>query len=123
MSPIFSVILWAIVAVQLVIAAPASLPNRGIRETELHLLPLTAHSLYPANMRRQNSWAGKALWGAIQGGVTAEITMISDKIAVELTGNDKYHPHKSDHELEEERRKKEQEEEEAEQRKKVEEDE
>ena len=47
--------------------------------------------------------------------------MISDKIAVELTGNDKDHPQKSDHKLEEERRKKEQEEQEAERRKKVEE--
>lgn len=74
-------------------------------------------------MRRQNSWAGKALFGAIQGGFNAGLTMISDKISVELTGNDRDHPQKSNQELEEERRKKDQEEEEAERRKKIEEDE
>ena len=66
---------------------------------------------------------GKAFWGGIQGAFTAGVNMISDKIAVELTGNDKDHPQKSPQELEEVRRKKEVEEEEEKRKKKVEDDE
>ena len=85
--------------------------------------PSTSHSLRPEVVRRQNSWAGKALWGAIQGGFNAGITMLQDKISDELTGNDRDHPQKSKQQLEEERRKKEQEEQEAERKKKTEEEE
>lgn len=123
MSPIFSTILWAVFAIQSTIGAPALFSTRGIGETELYMSPSTSHSLRPEVVRRQNSWAGKALWGAIQGGFNAGITMLQDKISDELTGNDRDHPQKSKQQLEEERRKKEQEEQEAERKKKTEEEE
>ncbi|MCJ1422743.1 hypothetical protein MMC29_000623 [Sticta canariensis] len=115
--------LWAMIAISNTIAAPASLLNHRVGNADLHTPPSPHHSLNPANVRRQNSWAGNMLVGGIRGAFTAGVNMAGDKIAQELTGNDKDHPQKSKDELEEERRKKEEEEQEAERKKKVEEDE
>ncbi|MCJ1429093.1 hypothetical protein MMC29_007006 [Sticta canariensis] len=99
--------LWTMVVIPNTIAHPALFLSQGAGEAELYEPPPQNHSLGSANVRRQNSWAGNMPAGGIRGAGTAGIMTVGDQIVVELTGNDRDQPPKSDDRLEEERKKKE----------------